>query len=154
MIDTPRILHTETRLAAILPLTVSLDQIRNVMGPGLTELNETLATQAIASAGPWYTHHFKPPAETFDFEIGIPVTQPVAAAGRVRPGTWPAMRMVRTVYRGPYEGLPAAWTAFQQWIKESGLRTAAELWEQYVVGPESSPNPTDWRTELSQPLSD
>lgn len=154
MSDTPSIIQTERLLAAVLPITVSLNQIRTVMGPGLTELKQTLAAQGIAIAGPWYTHHFKPPAETFDFEIGIPIAQPVTAAGRVRPGEWPALRMVRTVYRGPYEGLPDAWKAFRQWIKESGLRTAAELWEQYAVGPESSPDPADWKTELSQPLLD
>lgn len=40
----------------------------------------------------------------FDFEISVPVTSPVAAAGRVKPGQLPATKVARTIYHGPYEG--------------------------------------------------
>lgn len=30
---------------------------------------------------------------------------------------------------------------------------AADLWEVDVAGPESSPDPATWRTELNQPLT-
>ena len=90
----------------------------------------------------------------FDFEIGVPVTAPVAAAGRVKAGELPATRVARTVYRGPYEGLGAAWGEFDAWIAAEGYKTAPDLWECYVAGPESSPDPGSWRTELNRPLAD
>jgi len=31
--------------------------------------------------------------------------------------------------------------------------TFQDLWEVYVAGPESGPDPATWRTELNRPLS-
>ena len=88
----------------------------------------------------------------FDFEVGVPVTSPVTAVGRIQPGQLPASKVARTVYRGPYEGLGSAWSEFCQWITSQGLTAAPHLWECYVSGPESSADPTNWLTELNQPL--
>jgi effector-binding domain-containing protein len=112
-----------------------------------------VAAQGIAPVGPWFTHHLRMDPDTFDFEIGVPVATPVAAAGRVKPGRLPAATVARTVYRGRYEGLPAAWGEFMAWVAAQGHTPAADLWEIYVAGPESSPDPADWRTELNRPIT-
>ena len=153
MLDTPQITRTTTQLTAIIPMIVPREEIRKVMGPGIQELLATIAAQGIAPAGPWFTHHLRRPTDTFDFEISIPVAAPVAAAGRVRPGQWPAMKVARTVYHGPYEGLAEAWGEFIEWIETNGHTPAPDLWECYLAGPESSPDPADWRTELNRPLT-
>ena len=153
MLDTPQITRTTTQLTAIIHMIVPREEIRKVMGPGIQELLATIAAQGIAPAGPWFTHHLRRPTDTFDFEISIPVVAPVAAAGRVRPGQWPAMKVARTVYHGPYEGLAEAWGEFIKWIETNGHTPAPDLWECYLAGPESSPDPADWRTELNRPLT-
>lgn len=38
------------------------------------------------------------------------------------------------------------------WIAASGHTPAEDLWERYAAGPESSPDPATWRTELIRPL--
>ncbi len=153
MLDTPQITQTATQLTAIIHMIVPREEIRKVMGPGIQELLATIAAQGIAPAGPWFTHHLRRPTDTFDFEISIPVAAPVAAAGRVRPGQWPAMKVARTVYHGPYEGLAEAWGELIAWIETNGHTPAPDLWECYLAGPESSPDPADWRTELNRPLT-
>ena len=90
---------------------------------------------------------------TFDFEIGVPVTAPVAASGRVKAGHLPATTVARTIYHGPYEGLGGAWGEFDAWIAANGHTPRPDLWECYVVGPEASPDPANWRTQLNRPLS-
>ena len=85
-----------------------------------------------------------------DFDISIPVSAPVTAVGRVTRGQRP--KVLRTVYHGPYEGLGEAWHMFGRWAQANGYKVASDLYECYVVGPESSPNPADWRTELSRPV--
>jgi effector-binding domain-containing protein len=77
----------------------------------------------------------------------------VKAAGRVRPGQLPAAKVARTVYSGPYDGLPSAWGEFNNWMNANGHKQAADLWEVYSVGPQSSPDPANWRTELNRPLT-
>jgi len=123
------------------------------MGLGLGELMAAVAAQGIALAGPWFTRHLRIDPQTFDFEIGVPVTAPVAATGRVKAGYWPAMRVARTVLHGDYEGLPDAWPEFDAWIAAEGHLAGPNLWERYVAGPEANPDPATWRTELIRPLT-
>lgn len=151
-IDPLQIIPTSPQLTAVIPITVRREEIRKVMGPGLAELKAELAAQNIAVTGPWFAHHVRHPGETFDFEICLPVAKTVAPSGRVQPGLWPAMTVVRTTYHGNYEGLGAAWGEFLEQINVAGLKTAGDLWERYVVGPEASADPAAWQTELSKPL--
>ena len=58
----------------------------------------------------------------------------------------------RTVYHGGYEGLGAAWRELDEWVVAEGRMAAPDLWESYLAGPESSPDPANWRTELNRPL--
>ena len=152
MLDKPEIVQTEAQPAAVIHLTIPREEIRNVMGPGIGELMAAIAAQGIAPAGPIFSHHFRMDPKTFDFEIGVPVQKPVSATGRVKPGQLPAAKVARTVCHGPYEGLGPAWGEFGAWIAAQGLKPAENLWECYLAGPESGPDPTKWRTELNRPL--
>lgn len=152
MLDTPEIAQTEVQPAAVIRLTVPRAAIREVMGPGLGEIRAALAAQGIAAAGPWFTHHFRMDPAVFDFEIGVPVATPVVAAGRVQPGQLPTSRVARTTYHGGYEGLPAAWAEFDEWIRAKRHKPATDLWECYITGPESGFDPAGWRTQLNRPL--
>lgn len=64
----------------------------------------------------------------------------------------PAVKVARTVYIGPYEGLAGAWGKFCAWIQANGHTRREDLWGCYLVGPESSPDPADRRTELNRLL--
>ena len=152
MLDTPQITQTSPKETAIIHVTVPRADIQKVMGPGIQEVMATVAAQGVGPAGPWFTHHLRMPTDTFDFEISVPVTAPVTPTGRVTGSQWPAMKVARAVYRGPYEGLSAAWGEFDAWIKANGHKTAQDLWEVYVVGPESGPDSANYTTELHRPL--
>ena len=152
MLDKPQIIQTTAQLTAAIHLTVPRSKIREVMGPGLEELMSTIAAQGVAASGPWFTYHFKMDPDIFDFEISIPVAKPVISAGRVKPGQLPAVKVARTTYHGPYEGLGDAWREFMEWIETNGFEPAPNLWECYVAGPESGSDPAKWRTELNRPL--
>lgn len=153
MLETPQIVQTAAQLTAFIHLRIPRNEIQNVMGPGIGELMSTIANQGVAPAGPWFSHHLKMDPEVFDFEISVPVSKPVTAAGRVQPGQLPARKVARTVYQGPYEGLGEAWGEFVDWIEANGHKPALDLWECYVAGPESGSDPSKWRTELNRPLT-
>lgn len=152
MLESPHVTRSEPQLIASIHLTIPPSEIQNVMGPGIQEVMEAVAAQGITPTGPWFTHFFRLDDEIMDFEIAVPVAAPVAPAGRVRPGQLPAATVARAVYRGPYEGLVEAWGEFDAWIAAQGHKVGPELWEVYAVGPETSANPADWRTELNRPL--
>ena len=153
MLDTPQITQTSAQSAAVIRLTIPREEMAHVMGPAIGELMATIAAQGIAPVGPLFSHHLTMPSDIFDFEVGVPVAAPVSATGRVQPGQLPAVKVARTVYRGGYEGLGSAWGEFMGWIADNGHTPAPNLWECYVAGPESSPDPADWRTELNRPLA-
>ena len=152
MLEPFRIVCTAPLLFAALPIKVPRSEIRNVMGPGRAELASAVASQNIAVTGPWFTHHARRPTEIFDFEICLPVASPVAPAGRMQPREWPAMTVAQAIYQGGYEGLGAAWGDFLAQVKAAGHDTADNLWERYLTGPESGPDPAKWQTELNRPL--
>ncbi|MBI2824298.1 MAG: GyrI-like domain-containing protein [Planctomycetia bacterium] len=152
MIDPPQIIEIAAQQAAVIHMTVPREEIRTVMGLAVQEVAAAATAQGIGPAGPLFSHHARVDPVTFDFEVGVPVTRLVTPTGRVKPGELPAAKVARTVYHGPYEGLGAAWSAFSEWIEQSGHKPAPNLWERYLAGPESSLDPSQWRTELNRPL--
>jgi len=121
-------------------------------GAAVEELLGVLAGQGVKPKGPVFAHHLRMAPDTFDFELGVPVTGRVKPEGRVKPSELPATRVARTVYSGDYAGLPDAWSEFDRWMKGQGLTQADDLWEVYAVGPDKTPDPSGWRTELNRPV--
>jgi effector-binding domain-containing protein len=152
MLEPLQVTASPAQLIALIPLTIARTDMRTMMGPAIGELMATLAAQGIAPGGPWFCHHLRIDPALFDFEVSVPVSSAVTAAGRVKPGQLPAMYVVRTIYHGPYEGLGAAWGQFNAEIEAAGFRPGADFWERYLAGPESGSNPAHWRTELSRAL--
>lgn len=152
MIDEPRLEQTRAYATAVIHLTIPREKIRDVMGPGLSELRSAVAAQGIAAPGPWFTHHLSMRPDTFDFEIGVPVSKPVSPAGRMQASHVPVMQVARTIFHGDYEGLASGWADFDAWIEAQGYKARPDLWEVYLVGPETEPDPSKWRTELIRPL--
>jgi effector-binding domain-containing protein len=154
MIATPEIVRTTTEMAAVIHLTIPRAEMMKSFGPAVGELVAELKRQGVTPQGAVFAHHLTMSATTFDFELGFKINTPVKTNGRVKPGELPAARVARTLYSGPYEGLHPAWSEFNQWMKANGLRQADDLWEVYLVGPESTSDPSNWRTELNRPLKD
>lgn len=152
MIDEPRIVRTEAQTAAVIRLTIPREEIQAVMGPALREVISIVTAQGMTRIGPMFAHHFRMDPKVFDFEVGVPVAKGVKAVGRVKPGKLPGAEVARTIYHGPYEGLGEAWQEFGAWITAQKLVPANDLWECYVVGPESGPDAKKWKTELNRPL--
>lgn len=153
MIETPRIEQLEAAPTAVIRLVIPRDKMGEVIGPAIEEIMQALAAQGVSPTGPVFAHHFRMDPKSFDFELGVPVDDPIAPAGRVEPGQRPAVSVARTIHHGPYDGLPEAWGEFHAWIEENGYAYAPDIWECYVDGPHSTPDPAKWRTELNRPLA-
>lgn len=157
MIDTPEIIQTDKQLAAVIHLIIPRSEMRTAIGPALAELMGAVQAQGIRPAGPWSTHHLRRDAKEFDFQVCVPIAEPVTAVGRVSCQEMPAGRMARAFQRGPYDGpsgLAAAWSKFDQWIGAGDHVVAGDFFEIYLTGPESSSDPDKWVTELRRPLTD
>lgn len=152
MLATPQIIQTTAEKAAVIHLTVPRNEMMKVFGPAVGEVLAALAAQGVQPAGAVFAHHLTFSPGMFNFEVGVKVLAPVKETGRVKPSMLPAEKVARAVYSGPYEGLSAAWGELDAWVKASGHEQAGDLWEVYSVGPQSTPDPAGWRTELNRPL--
>jgi effector-binding domain-containing protein len=152
MIAPPEIVQTEAQKTAVIQLTIPAAEMMNEFGPAVGELYAELARQGVTPAGPLFAHHHCRPAQVFDFEVGVPVSQEVVPNGRVKPGTLRQTTVARTTYHGPYEGLANAWAELTEWITAAGHTQADNLWEVYVAGPDKAESAAGYRTELNRPL--
>ncbi|RZU41690.1 GyrI-like domain-containing protein [Edaphobacter modestus] len=153
MITEPEIVESPAQTIAFIHTTVPRAEIMAAMNAGLEELSAVLKAQAVVPTGPWFTYHFRRPNETFDFRICFPVDAEIKPTGRVEAGQLAAATVARTIYSGNYTGLAAAWGQFMNWIEEHRYNTREDLWERYLVNPDTSAQPEDWRTELNRPLA-
>jgi effector-binding domain-containing protein len=154
MIETPQITRTSEQHTACIHLTIPREEMMHLFGPAIEELVAELTAQGIPPQGSAFAHHLKMTPGIFDFEVGFTTAKPVKPSGRMKPGAWPAQKVAQTVYHGPYVGLPGAWGEFTDWMEANKLAQAEDLWEHYVTGPHSSPDPATWRTALYRPLKD
>jgi effector-binding domain-containing protein len=152
MLDTLRVTESPAMIAAVIRLKIPQRELPDVMVPAVEELRATIKAQDLIPTGPLFNHYLSMESGMFDFEVGIPVSVQIAPTGRVGPGQLPAAKVFRATYHGPYTGLHHAWREFGELARQQGHKPAGGIWECYVLGPESNPDPTTWRTELNQPL--
>lgn len=154
MIDEPKLEMFNATKTAVIRLTIPRAEIQKVMGPAIGEVLKAVADQGLQQSGPWFTHHLRLDSKTFDFEVGVPIAGDVRPVGRVVASSLPARRVVRTIYRGPCEGLEKAWAEFSAIVKKQAHKLAPDIWECYAKGPESGNDPSKWETELNRPLAE
>lgn len=148
-IEDPEVLDTQEIATAIIPLVIPCRELPKTMDPAIQELIAILAKQGIDITGPMFSFHHRRPSDTFDFELGFPVAHAIKPEGRAMNGQLPAVKVVRSVYKGPYEGLAQAWPALQKWILENGHSGQERFWESYLNNPHEVKSPDDYLTELN-----
>ena len=151
-IAVPDVTEIASRGVAAIHIVTPPAKMRDVMSPARAELLAAVQAHGLRPAGPWFEHYHRATADTFDFDVCVPVTTPVVSIGRVEPRAISKERVVRTTYTGGYEGLPGAWAAFRRWLEAHEVATRADFFQCYVVGPESTQDPSLWKTELRRPL--
>jgi len=149
MITPPELLTTKKVITAAIPLVVPGRDMPKYMDPAIQEILSVLNAQGMGPAGPMFSYHKRRPSETFDFEIGFPVAKAIKEEGRVVNSLLPAVKVVRSVYQGPYEGLAQAWPALQNWVRANGHGETGKFWESYLNNPDEVKDPKDYRTELN-----
>lgn len=153
MITKPEIATTDEQVTASIHLVVPGHEMPEHMDPAIQELYGTLAAQGVEPTGPLFSYHHRMPSDTFDFEIGVPISGAFQETGRVKVSLLPACRVARSIYQGPYEGLGGAWQEFMTAVDAGGFPASSTFWERYVVGPADTQDPAQFQTELNRVLA-
>ena len=149
MITPPEVITTKETITAVIPLLIPGRDMPKYMDPAIQEIIKVITAQGVRIAGPMFSYHHRRPSDTFDFEIGFPVSQSITPEGRVINSKLPSVQVVRSVYQGPYEGLAQAWPALQKWVRENGHGETGKFWESYLNNPDELKSPSEYRTELN-----
>lgn len=149
MITPPEILTTKALITAAIPLVIPGRDMPKYMDPAIQEIIKLITEQGIKITGPMFSYHHRRPSDTFDFEIGFPVAKAIKEEGRVINSKLPAVKVVRSVYQGPYEGLAQAWPSLQEWVRANGHGETGKFWESYQNNPDEVKSPSEYRTELN-----
>ncbi len=149
IITLPEVITTKEIITATIPLVIPCQDMGTYMDPAIQEIIKAITGQGIKIAGPMFSYHHRRPSDSFDFEIGFPVAKAITEEGRVINSKLPAVKVVRSVYQGPYDGLGTAWGAVQQWVRENGHGETGRFWESYLNNPDEVKDARDYRTELN-----
>lgn len=149
MITTPEVVTTTEQHAATIHLIIPGRDMPRYMDPAIQEVIKVIMEQGIGIIGPMFSYHHRRPSDTFDFEIGFPVSRALNETGRVKNSALPAAKVVRAMYQGPYERLGDAWRALQEWVREQKLPETGRFFECYLNNPDEVKDPKDYRTELN-----
>jgi effector-binding domain-containing protein len=107
-------------------------------------------------AGPPLGIYYDVADGTFDMAVALPVEGPVEPRDTsMFVGSLPGGRVVRGTHVGPYDQITQAWGVLMDHAESVGLtRLDGPCWEEYKLGPESGENPSEWRTDLVQPVTE
>jgi len=139
--------------------TVPVAELTQAQGASLYGLWRFLRDRGVAPTGPPFVrYHTFGDVET-EVEIGVPVGNAVAGAGRISASELPGGRTVTTMHLGPHDRLGDAYNRVQEWLATHG-QPAGPAWEVYEwidltrePTVSSWPAPVDWRTQLVQPVT-
>lgn len=140
------------QVTAAVRAVVPMAELAGFFARAFTEVLATATGQGVPIAGPAFALYHGRPIDKVDLEAGFVVGGAVRPAGEVVAGSLPAGRAVVTMHIGRYEDMPATYDALLSWMAEQGLNPAPDMWEEYLDGPNSEPDPAKWRTRIVWPI--
>lgn len=151
---------TDTVPGTVLELrrVVRPEHVGEDIGTGLAELYAEVEATRLHPAGPPSATYLTPPVpgQAMNVDLGVPVT---AGAGRAAPRAGARVvgrhsrPVARTIHRGDYAGIGAAYKALDEWIFSNGFRAAGPPTETYLTGPDAVSDTAAYRTEVCIPVA-
>ncbi|MER7244050.1 MerR family transcriptional regulator [Kribbella sp. NPDC000426] len=139
------------RLVAGINDVVDLADVLSWYAGAMAEIDA--ATAANARLGPLGGHYDN---DLFTTGRGaVLVYRPVAdppSHGRVQPVELPAAELAVTIHSGPHDDIDVTYGRLGSWVHDHALAVAGPVQETYTVGPQDSPDPSTWRTEVAWPI--
>lgn len=139
--------------------TVAVSDLVAAQQRALEALFRFIQKRGIAETGrPFVRYHAFGEAET-DVEVGVPVSAVTDGEGKVQATELPGGPVARTWHFGAHDNLAESYQRLQEWMTANGREPRGAPWEVYHwvdardrPDPASWPPPSEWQTELAQPI--
>lgn len=132
---------------------VALAELPQFFGRAFQTASAALDEEGAHPSGPPVALYYGGDEPALDVVAGFPFTGTVTPP----PGTvvvdLPAGDAVEAVHVGPYADIDATYRGLSEWMAEQHLVPADVMWEEYLAGPETGPDPSTWRTRVVYPIA-
>ena len=139
--------------------TIRTEQLGEAMGDRIGALTSYLQQSGVQPAGPPFVRYHTFDETQTDFELGIPVAEPVEGEGRIAAGELEGGPAITTWHFGAHDKLGDAYARVEDALAEHGREPSGPPREVYhwidlSKGDEGSgmSDPSTWRTELILPV--
>jgi AraC family transcriptional regulator len=143
---------------------VKRSEIAATIGEALPRVFAYAQQRGIALAGLPFTRYIEMGPEFITMEPGMcvapgtemgsdPAGTQTSDEGEVVSAILPGGPVASTIHTGPYDQLPNAYAAIQEWIESHGFTPGGAPWESYLTDPGEHPDPKDWKTEVLWPIT-
>ncbi|MCU1443667.1 MAG: AraC family transcriptional regulator [Cryobacterium sp.] len=139
---------------------VQLTELSDFFGTAFDTAAAELSRQGSEPDGPPIALYTGDPSDTVDVTAGFPVKAAVtvpAAAVESSPkfvvASLTGGKAIQTIHTGPYDTLDDTYAQIIEWLTDQKLAPQHEMWEEYLVGPDSGAEPSAWQTRIVFPLA-
>lgn len=103
-------------------------------------------------SGPPFALYGEYNEDEMDVEVCAPTVRVLDGTEEVKGYRLDGGRFASTMHAGPYEEVGNTWDAIMEWIDGNGYQLTGPCREVYLVGPEQSQDPDEYRTEIICPV--
>lgn len=142
---------------AIKAITIKTSATMAEIGPKMGELYQKLfefsGMKGLNPSGPPFCVYltFDPEGST-EFECGIPVDTDTEGTDEIKVKDFPKMKVLSTLYVGPYENMMGIYEEMQTYLQENKLKPTGLSWEIYLTDPGQEPDSTKYKTIIYFPV--
>lgn len=139
--------------------TIRTADLGETVGNRIAALKDYLRRRGLQPSGPPFARYHTFSESETDFELGVPVAEPVAGEGGIAAGELPGGWVITTWHIGPHDKLGDAYARIDAWLQAQGRAPDGPPWEAYhwlALGQYDDsltlPDSSGWRTQLVQPI--
>ncbi len=132
----------------------TMDQLSLKMDELLLLVLAEIQQQELEIKGVSFHHFLNFDKETGNsiFEVGFPVSKSGRSTDQVKASRIKGFSALQALHTGPYSEVGISYTKIMKYISENNINASMDAWEFYLLGPETDPDESKWRTLIVFPL--
>jgi len=120
---------------------------------GYTITGAEIENQGVEQAGSPIAMYHGIPADIIDIAPRFPISQPITPANGTVVATLPGGPAIETIHTGIYDSMTGTYDELMAWLEEQHIAVPEDMWEEYLVGPDTEAEPAKWQTRIFVPLT-
>ena len=145
--------QVEAQKTIVVRFDVPTKEIGPAMGEAYGKLFGFLGANGGVPAGPPFAVYYSyNPAGNTVFEAGVPVSSTVTGNEEIIYKEFPAMKVVTTLYKGPFDAMEPIYGELNKYMSANGIETDGTSWEVYLTDPSQLKDQKDNQTIVYFPI--